>query len=106
MGYKFSTVRLIQANILTEGCASVQTTAHSPLSHKREKHKEQVNNFESSLSVSARLNYTSMLMHKKHGFIAECWHVGPIQMRSVDFSVCCVQASTDISSYLGTSSES
>lgn len=106
LGYKFSSVRLIQANILTCSSVSFQSTSRFPLSHKHEKHKEQVNNFESSLSVSARLHYTSMLMHKKHGFIAKCWYVGHIQMHSLNFSLCCVQASTDLFLNLGTSCES
>ena len=82
IGCKFLSVRLTQANILTWGSVSFQNTAHFPL-----RHKEQVTNFESSVSVFAWCSYTITLMHKKHGCTAECWHVNHIHMRSWEFSL-------------------
>jgi hypothetical protein len=82
IGCKFLSVRLTQGSILTWGSVSFQNTTHFPL-----RHKEQVTNFESSLSVFAWCSYTITLMHKKHGCTAECLHVDRIHMRFWHFSL-------------------
>ena len=62
IGCKFLSVSLTQANILTWGSVSFQNTAYLPL-----RYKEQVTNFESSVSVVAWL-YSRMLACELHSY--------------------------------------